>query len=48
MTSNKFKTERCQRKILLENTSIRAHEINKLRLKILEVLLIKTKQKNLN
>ena len=34
------------RKILVENTTIIAHEINKLRLHILEALHIKTKKKN--
>ena len=44
-----FKTHsipKCKfRKILVENTTIIAHEINKLRLQILEALLMKAKQK---
>ena len=36
------------RKILVENTTIIAHEINKLRLQILEALHIKTKKTKIN
>ena len=35
-------------KILVENTTIKAHEINKLRLQILEALYVKTKNPKIN